>query len=662
MSCANGGNGQNGQEKECSLSSFERNKFFYGKLMTVRDFNAEQSYFNEKRRLINRLINGIGIVCGLEISETKADTQQVTIEFDSGGPIYLNPGVALDCWGREIVVPAESSSEHIKGSVSEGTHYLYLSYKECPHKKVPAVSNPSGCDEVCCDTRIVEEYQITVSETAPHRHPLNWRETIDWQDGLDADTIARATTLSADINVSIKELLTIDALLRRLSCNNAPETECNDPKVLLGVIVNGAISKGLSLQCRSVVTSNPMLYGLINSHLKDFDNPHNTTADQVKALKTIHGVGNTNEQVWVDNVDIVSPFNSGNSSDGKIIIDRDHVNSQIKIEVANDAITTAKVKDGNIIRAKMGIDVISGVKFSGIRGDISISPDSNGDIRLQAGDNITITPINPTGRGFNATGFIIASTDHVKPATKLPESVDLKPVRGTSKLYARGDHVHDISKELLKTIASTDHVKPAAKPPKNVGITSVTGDSEKYAREDHVHGIPIEVLDALFVKNIIATTKTTYQLIVNKVGGLKADTRRGGLDIPGGGIRAEVESTPGRLVRAMPSSAGGGGGLTANPQQSSISKLLNFPYNGKGDIKQKLITFLNLQTDMATTHEDFVTKASFTPFNKALKELSKEILLIENVPFFPVLNVAAAQEKVCIYAMGLVYNKNKLPW
>lgn len=34
--------------------SFERNKYFYGKLLSVSDFETEQRYMNDKRRLINR--------------------------------------------------------------------------------------------------------------------------------------------------------------------------------------------------------------------------------------------------------------------------------------------------------------------------------------------------------------------------------------------------------------------------------------------------------------------------------------------------------------------------------------------------------------------------------------------------------------------------------
>ena len=45
----------------------KRNHYFYGKLMDVAQFNKEQSYLNHKRWLLNRLMFGGGIICGLKV-------------------------------------------------------------------------------------------------------------------------------------------------------------------------------------------------------------------------------------------------------------------------------------------------------------------------------------------------------------------------------------------------------------------------------------------------------------------------------------------------------------------------------------------------------------------------------------------------------------------
>lgn len=46
---------------------FERNRYFYGKLLSVEDFETEQKYFNDKRRTVNRFLFGSGVVCGLGV-------------------------------------------------------------------------------------------------------------------------------------------------------------------------------------------------------------------------------------------------------------------------------------------------------------------------------------------------------------------------------------------------------------------------------------------------------------------------------------------------------------------------------------------------------------------------------------------------------------------
>ena len=41
--------------KNLNYFPFERNKYFYGKLLSVDDFETEQKYMNNKRRMGNRL-------------------------------------------------------------------------------------------------------------------------------------------------------------------------------------------------------------------------------------------------------------------------------------------------------------------------------------------------------------------------------------------------------------------------------------------------------------------------------------------------------------------------------------------------------------------------------------------------------------------------------
>ena len=116
--------------------SFERNNYYYGKLLTSKDFQSEQDYMNNKRRLINRILHGVGIVYGLDV--VAAD--------DSS--IILQSGMALDAAGREIVVPR---TQVLKLSTIEGysalktdTICLGIAYEEKGSEPVYAVMDTEG--------------------------------------------------------------------------------------------------------------------------------------------------------------------------------------------------------------------------------------------------------------------------------------------------------------------------------------------------------------------------------------------------------------------------------------------------------------------------------------------------------------------------------------
>jgi hypothetical protein len=84
----------NSNSADCAeMCSPVRNRYFYGKMLDVFHFDLEQSYFNNKRWLLNRLVSGYGVVCGLNVS-LSAD----------GLSVVVSPGVAIDKCGREIIV------------------------------------------------------------------------------------------------------------------------------------------------------------------------------------------------------------------------------------------------------------------------------------------------------------------------------------------------------------------------------------------------------------------------------------------------------------------------------------------------------------------------------------------------------------------------------
>lgn len=133
---------------------FERNSYYFGKLLTARDFEAEQRYLNDKRRLVNRLTGANGIVSGLGV--VMADDSSIIVQA----------GCAFDASGREIVVP---ETQVIKLSTIEGYSqlstncaYLGISYDEKPDEEVYSVmSDDNGSVR---HNKVCETYKLTLMD------------------------------------------------------------------------------------------------------------------------------------------------------------------------------------------------------------------------------------------------------------------------------------------------------------------------------------------------------------------------------------------------------------------------------------------------------------------------------------------------------------------
>lgn len=140
---------------------FERNRYFYGKLLTVRDFMSEQTYFSDKRRLTNRLLFGSGVIAGLQV--VAVDDKSVSVET----------GVALDQLGREIVVPSPltlklSNIEGFTNNDYAKNVYLCLAYDEKGKETVHTVAGTLGGSEgVSEHNRILESYRLFIREQPP---------------------------------------------------------------------------------------------------------------------------------------------------------------------------------------------------------------------------------------------------------------------------------------------------------------------------------------------------------------------------------------------------------------------------------------------------------------------------------------------------------------
>jgi len=174
--------------KNLKYFPFERNRYFYGKLLTVSDFEVEQKYVNDKRRMLNRFLYGSGVVCGLNV--VRVDDATISVEM----------GLALDFSGREIVIdaPIIKKLSMIEGFDSEletegdaGYLYLCLDYAEKEKETVHSItsSGARGAAEMEFN-KFAETYRLYLTGSEPENegstteHFYLDTKTVYWGNGL----------------------------------------------------------------------------------------------------------------------------------------------------------------------------------------------------------------------------------------------------------------------------------------------------------------------------------------------------------------------------------------------------------------------------------------------------------------------------------------------
>lgn len=174
------------------LTALERNRFFYGKLLTAEDFIAEQNYFNTKMRLLNSLLFGSGVIAGLNVIKT--DERSVAIDS----------GIALDYAGREIIVPEpmlvkinelDGYDSFVRENADYTRAYLCIEYNETRTQPIHSIARSALDDENNGPeyNRITEGFSLYITDKTPEGNP--W-ETED-------RALVRKTVISDVIDVTI---------------------------------------------------------------------------------------------------------------------------------------------------------------------------------------------------------------------------------------------------------------------------------------------------------------------------------------------------------------------------------------------------------------------------------------------------------------------------
>jgi hypothetical protein len=161
-----------------TLSPDQRVNYAYGMVLGLDEFLQEQLHTLAKDYLHERALHGFGTVSGLAVSAAPVDGA-------SDFQISAATGIAIDQWGREIVVRCDQCvrlgawlaaqerhspgilGQHL-GPSGEVTVYVVASYAECLDRLVPLPGQPcSSSSEVTVASRIRDAWDLELRWAPP---------------------------------------------------------------------------------------------------------------------------------------------------------------------------------------------------------------------------------------------------------------------------------------------------------------------------------------------------------------------------------------------------------------------------------------------------------------------------------------------------------------
>lgn len=136
----------------------ERPFFFDGQLLDAADFGSVAAHARELRWLHNRSLHGWGVVSGLAVSGERGDTA-----------VGVTPGLALDCQGRELLLPRDQRLmvPQVPGGPGGTPESWYLTLSYIEDADLPQSETLSG---VCGEEGAVRR---------PERARLRWQSPAD---------------------------------------------------------------------------------------------------------------------------------------------------------------------------------------------------------------------------------------------------------------------------------------------------------------------------------------------------------------------------------------------------------------------------------------------------------------------------------------------------
>ncbi|MFC6723687.1 hypothetical protein ACFQE1_04670 [Halobium palmae] len=281
---------------------YERNLYFHGKLITVRDMNLEQAYHLGRLNSHTRYVSGQGVLTGLDTTATwDAATDELTIA--------VHPGVAYDCYGMPIVVENRATETRTLGD--ETTVYVSIRGRDCKEELVPATGAENACADDCEYSHIRESFEVVVSteEPASEDPPLSYAiPEVQFPSKSDVGEDAQAAFRAVSRNYYENDAHYADeeSPAGTIRVDGPPSKPCDDPAVFLAAYSRSdGDSDDWTLSgdpFREEIHPNHKTWSGLLRHALDFENPHQVHLglESIDGGARVDVVGSEEEEGHVD--------------------------------------------------------------------------------------------------------------------------------------------------------------------------------------------------------------------------------------------------------------------------------------------------------------------------------------------------------------------------
>lgn len=284
-------------KKVCEFNKYMRVRYFHGMLLDDKDFTTEQQYHIGKRKLLNRMLHGWGVVCGLDI------------EWEKGKKwLKIMPGMAMDCHGNEILVcdpvtidltktacfettaapEGQMTAEDCKQQEQTGqlkVCYIGICYDEKSAAPVPVYIPGEECEKRECDhSRWKEGFCIDILKSCPEQYPsapgiITQLLGCEPEDGKNGQS-----TQQTDAKKDPEVIACQDKFLEEYCKKPPPCPECCTEKQYVGlgkIVLNPKreIEEVIINECRRYVISGNLIRYLISSTLTGLNNRYQLLKD-----------------------------------------------------------------------------------------------------------------------------------------------------------------------------------------------------------------------------------------------------------------------------------------------------------------------------------------------------------------------------------------------